>query len=169
VRADLRTDPEGAALKSASFALPATELLDLRRVRELCSPGTAVADCPRRSLLGSVQVFTPLLEAPLEGAIYLRAPGHRLPGVTGELRSGGVRLIVRGRTTDAHGRLGVALESIPDLPLTRVVLRLVGGRRGIIVNSRSLCWRTPSASAVFTAHNGMRRQRKVPLRSSGCR
>jgi hypothetical protein len=168
LRATLRTDPSGAALKSAAFALPAGELLDLRHVRELCSRALPVGQCPSSSRLGTLRLQSPSLQAPLEGPVYLRVPSHRLPDLSAELSSGALSFVLGGRTTDSGGRLGVSLESLPDIPLSSAVLNLAGGRRGILVNSRSLCGKRGSATASFSAHNGMRRRLRVRVGADRC-
>jgi hypothetical protein len=82
-----------------------------------------------------VRLYSPSLEAPLEGPVYLRVPSHRLPDLVAEVRSEGFSFLLRGRATNSKGRLGVKLESLPDIPLSKAILTLAGGRRGILVNS----------------------------------
>jgi len=154
VRAVVRGDPKGAAIASANIELPAGELLDLRHLRGLCPRGVTVDRCPKSSLLGNLRLATALIDEPLEGPVYLRVPRHRLPGLSAEVRSGDLGFIVDGRTTAAHGRFGISLGSLPDIPLSEAVLNLPGGRKGIIVNSRSLCGSKKKVAATFTAHSG---------------
>lgn len=169
VRAVYRGDPAGAAPAGMALSLPAGELLDLRHLGRLCPREVAVARCPQASWLGSLRIDTPLLDAPLEGPVYLRVPGRRLPDLTAEVRGEGLRFLLRGRTTDGGGRLGVRLNSLPDIPLSRAVLTLPGGRRGIVVNSESLCRAQGNAVARFSAHSGKRLRLRVPVRlGSGC-
>lgn len=165
VRAVLRTDPDGAALSNVSFLLPAGELLDLRHLRRLCPRGVAAERCPAGSRLGSLRLESPLLADPLVGTVQLRVPSRRLPDLTTEVRGGGIRFLLRGRTFDRGGRLGISLDSLPDVPLSQAVLTLPGGRRGIVVNSESLCAAGP-ASASFSAHSGKQRRTRVPVRLS---
>jgi hypothetical protein len=169
LRAALRSDPSGAALKSASFTLPAGELLDLRHVRDLCPRSDPVGQCSPGSRLGSLRLQSPLLEAPLEGPVYLRVPSRRLPDLGAELHSGELRFVLVGRTTDTGGKLGVSLRSLPDIPFSSAVLSFAGGRRGILVNSRSLCRKRTYVRAGFSAHDGRRRIVRVPVRSDRCR
>jgi hypothetical protein len=168
MRAVLRGDSGGAAVSSASIALPADELLDLHHLRGLCPRDIAADRCPRSSLLGNLRLTTSLLGSPLEGQVYLRVPRRRLPELSAEVHSGGLSFVVDGRTTDANGRFGVKLESLPDIPLTEAVLNLPGGRKGIVVNSRSLCGSRQKVAATFTAHNGMARQLRLRPSVQGC-
>jgi hypothetical protein len=168
LRAALRTNPAGAALKDATFTLPSDELLDLRHLRRLCQRSEPVGQCPPQSRLGSLRLQTPLLEAPLEGPVYLRVPSRRLPDLAAEVHSGGLSFLLSGRTTNSGGKLGVSLESLPDIPISSAVLSLGGGRRGILVNSHSLCGKRGSAAASFTAHNGKRRRQQVSVQVAGC-
>jgi hypothetical protein len=166
------SDGEGEATPAnAGFTLPAGELLDLRRIRALCPPGVPADRCPRSSRLGSVTLKSSFLPESLTGSLYLRVPSHRLPDLAAALHSpsGSLEFALRGRTTDAHGRLGVKLESLPDVPLSTAVIELAAGRGGIFVNSRSLCGRQSDADVSLNAHNGMRRQVRVPVRVGGCR
>jgi hypothetical protein len=167
VRAVLRADPGGAAISSATVTLPPGELLDLRRLRGFCPRAVAVDRCPKSSLLGHLRLRTPLLDDPLGGSVYLRVPRHRLPEVSAEVRSGGLRFVVDGRVTARHGRFGIKLGSLPDIPLSEAVLSLPGGRKGIIVNSRSLCGSKKKVAATFTAHNGRRLRLGVRARVEG--
>jgi hypothetical protein len=171
VRAVVRGDPGGAGIARAKITLPPGELLELRHLRGLCPRDAAVDRCPRRSRLGHLRISTPLVAEPLEGPVYLRVPRHRLPELSAEVRSGGLSFVVNGRTTAAHGRFGVVLASIPDSPISRAVLSLPGGRRGIVVNSRSLCAGVlPRAEAVLDAHNGKKRELRIRPRVDGrCR
>lgn len=165
VRAVYRGDPEGATPSGISFWLPAGELLDVRHLGRLCPREVGAERCPRGSRLGTLRIDTPMLDAPLEGPIYLRVPSGRLPGLTAEVRSGGLRFLLRGRVTGRGGRLGVSLESLPDVPLSKAVLTLPGGRRGLVVNSESLCAGSPgAATASFSAHSGKQRRLRVPVR-----
>jgi hypothetical protein len=169
LRATLRTNPSGAALAGATFMLPQTELLDLRHVPALCPRALAVGQCPSNSRLGSLRLESPLVEGSLDGPVYLRVPRRGLPGLEAEVSSGSLTFMLSGRTVSTGGHLGVRLESLPDIPLSGAVLNFAGGRRGILVNSRSLCRKRDRVTASFSAHNGMRRQVRTPVVVTGCK
>jgi hypothetical protein len=109
-----------------------------------------------------------LLEAPLKGPVYMRVPRRGLPDLSAGLDSGALSFELSGRTTDHDGRLGIRLESLPDIPISSAVLNIAGGRRGLMVNSRSLCGKPRYAAATFRSQDGRRRKLRVPVRIDGC-
>jgi hypothetical protein len=149
------TQREGEAnLAAASIALPSGELLDSGHIHAVCAaPELAAGRCPRGSVVGHAVARSPLLDAPLEGPIFLRASTHRFPDFAADLR-GQIHVLLDGRAVFADGRLGIRFPALPDLPLSRVAIVLAGGRRGLIVNSESLCSHPARAAMALTAHNG---------------
>lgn len=168
LRAVLRSSGDEASISSAGFTLPAGELLDLQHVRGLCAQGTAPDRCPGSSRLGRLRLVSPFLDGPAEGTVYLVAPSHRLPELLAEVHSGPLRFVLHGRTAIHNGRFGVVIPAIPDIPLSRAVLSLDGGRRGLFVNSRSLCGGAGRAEASLSAHSGKRRQLRLRPHVTGC-
>jgi hypothetical protein len=167
LRAVLRTHSDEAGLAGASFALPPGELLDTRHIRALCGRKLAAERCPRASRLGYARLWSPLLDRPLRGPIYLREPSRGLPDLLADLRAEGVRILLHGETAAPGGRLRVRFRSLPDVPLSRAVFTLAGGRRGIVVNSEALCAGTRRARVAVRAHNGKRRRLRPRLRLRG--
>jgi hypothetical protein len=68
------------------------------------------------------------------------------------------------RIDSVDRRLRATFNSIPDAPVSRFVLNLLGGDRGLLVNSRNLCRETHRATVRMAGQNGMRQNRKVRLR-----
>jgi hypothetical protein len=163
LKAVLRERPSQARIARASLILPATELLDEGQIRRACKPAEYAAGegggelCPSGSIYGFARAYTPLLEQPLEGLIYLRSnEGERdLPDMVASLR-GGIRGDLVAHTDSAHGRIRYAFVGLPDVPLTKLVLTMYGGRRGLLVNTTNLCRAKPRVRAAFRAHNGRR-------------
>jgi hypothetical protein len=169
LRAVLRGGSHEAAIADATIDAPAGELLDLRHLGAMCARGLPPERCPAASRLGRARVWSPLLGEPLVGSIYLRAPGGRLPGLLVDLRGGGLHFMLGGRVTAVPGRLRIRLSDLPDLPLTKAVFTLAGGRRGLLVNSEALCGRQHRARASLQGHNGALRSLRPRLRPrSGC-
>jgi hypothetical protein len=167
LRAVLRARPREATLASATIGVPAGELLDLRHVGSMCARAVAPEHCPASSRLGSARIWTPLLSDPLRGSIYLQAPSGRLPRLLVDLHGDGFEFMLEGRVIISEGRLRIRLTGLPDMPLTRAELTLAGGRRGLLVNSESLCGAPRRAEASLTAHSGAWRGRRPLLRVRG--
>ncbi len=154
LRADFQAGPGEAHLAATSFALPASELLDLHNVGALCARRLSADSCPGASRLGRARVWSPLLASPLEGSIYLRAPSTRLPDLLVDLRSGEAHVVLHGTTAASGGHLRIRFPGLPDVPFSKAVLTLAGERRGIFVNSEALCGRRRRAAVSLAAHNG---------------
>jgi hypothetical protein len=70
--------------------------------------------------------------------VYLRGSNRRLPDLAASL-DGELHLELAAHLGAHQGRIRVGFDSIPDLPLSKVSLRLAGGKRGLLVNSGGLC------------------------------
>jgi hypothetical protein len=158
LRAVLAPRAGDANLRRAEVTVPGAELLDSRHIEAVCSAELfAGGRCPAGSVYGRVKVFTPLLRDPLEGPVYLRASDGSLPDLAASLE-GQIHLDLTARLSSAGGRLQVALQRLPDVPFSKVVLTMNGGRRGLLVNTGGLCSRRWRARIGFLAQSGKRRQ-----------
>jgi hypothetical protein len=151
-----------ANIARAQVGLPHSEFLEQGHIGTVCTqPQLAAAQCPAASVYGHARAWSPLLDKPLEGPVYLGVGfGHDLPDLVAEL-NGQIRVLVHARvdTTKQHG-LRSTFEVIPDAPVSRFVLEMQGGKKGLLVNSENLCRKTHRANARFVAQNG----RQVTLR-----
>jgi hypothetical protein len=164
----LAARPGGAGVSAATVDLPAGALLETRHIRALCPRELAPSRCPASSRLGHARMRSPLLREPLRGPVFLRAPAGRYPELAADLRAGAIRVFLHGRTATAPGgRLRLRLGGLPDIPLSKVSVTLAGGRRGIVVNSFSLCKSPPRVAALLTGHNGRRSQLQPRVRLQG--
>jgi hypothetical protein len=142
-----------ANIRRVAVTLPGTELLDSRHIDAICTAEEFAAErCPAGSIYGYAKGWTPLLDWPLEGPVYLRSSRHKLPDLAASLE-GQVQLDLIGRIDSVDGRLRNTFSALPDVPLSKVVVTLKGGRKGLIANTGRLCARKPRASASFYAHN----------------
>ena len=57
------------------------------------------------------------------------------------------------RVTPAPTRIRNTFDFIPDAPFTKLVTKLPGGNKGLLVNSRDICKRAYRATVKYTAHN----------------
>ena len=143
-----------ASNRSVSVTLPKGQLLDNAHIGTVCTrPAFATDSCPAPSLIGSVVASTPLLDDPLRGSIYLRSSKNELPDMVLDLE-GQIDVEASARIDSVDGRLRATFDALPDVPLTRVEVNLLGGRKGLLQNSESLCGRVRRATVRLTAQNG---------------
>ncbi len=147
-----------ANLKGLVLRFPKSEFIEQSHFRTICTRVQWAAgsgngtQCPKGSVYGHVRAFTPLLDQPLEGPVYLRSSSHQLPDVVFALR-GQVDAEVAVRVDSVNGGLRSTVTAAPDVPVSRVVLSMQGAQKGLFVNSRDLCSHAFRASAQFTAQN----------------
>jgi hypothetical protein len=146
-----------ANIARAQVGLPHALFLDQGNLNKTCTrPVLLAGNCPPSTIYGHAKAWTPLLEKPLAGPVYLVGGyGYKLPALVGEL-NGQIRILLKGRvdTTRRHG-IRNTFEVVPDAPVSRFVLRMKGGRKySLLENSEDLCAKAQRASARFVAQNG---------------
>jgi hypothetical protein len=153
-----RPRPGDANASYVQVALPKSEFLDQGHIGTVCTRVQFDASaCPKASAYGKVTAQTPLLDQPLTGNVYLRSSSNELPDLVMDLRgpaSQPLRLEADGRIDSVKGGIRTTFEFVPDAPITRVVLKMKGAKKGLLQNSRDICASTFKASASFAAHNG---------------
>jgi hypothetical protein len=150
-----------ANLGLVSVALPHSEFLAQEHIGAICTrPRFAAGSCPRASVYGKAKAWTPLLDKPLEGPIYLRSnPNHELPDLVLDLK-GQIEVTVSGRIDSFHQGIRTTFAEVPDAPVSRVVIAMRGGKKSLLVNSTDLCAVRHRAIVKVHAQNG----RQVALR-----
>ncbi len=116
--------------------------------------GGSGAGCPPASQYGYAKALTPLLEEPVQGPVYLRSSNHKLPDLVVALH-GLVNVDISSRIDSFKGGIRSSFETIPDAPVSKFILNMQGGKKGLVVNSRNLCAGTNKADAQFTGQNGV--------------
>jgi Domain of unknown function DUF11 len=154
------TYPKGGAyanIARAQVSLPHSEFLDQGNIGKACTkPVLDAGACPARSIYGKVKAWTPLLEKPLEGPVYLVGGyGYKLPAMVAEL-NGQIRVLLVGKVdTGKNKGIRNTFEAVPDAPVEKFVLQLKGGKKyGLLVNSENICKSTQKAEVAFKAQNG---------------
>jgi hypothetical protein len=161
------TYPKGggyANIAKAQVSLPHAEFLDQGNLNNVCTrPVLLAGNCPTSTVYGRARAFTPLLDQPLEGPVYLVGGfGYKLPALVAEL-NGQIRVLLIGKvdTDKAHG-IRNTFEAVPDAPVSKFVLEMKGGKKyGLLENSENICHNPQKALADFTAQNGDDQQFKV--------
>jgi len=170
-----------ANIGRAATILPRALILDQANLRKVCTRVQfAARACPRSSIYGWARAFSPLLDQPLQGPVYLRSSDNPLPDLVASLR-GQVDVELAGRTDSVRGRIRNIFDIVPDVPVNKFILTLRGGRRGLLVNSRNLCPRRQAGKGArssakrragnrllagmrFRAHNGKKLNRRIEVR-----
>jgi hypothetical protein len=139
LRAVLLPRKGDANIARAATILPRSLILDQGNLSKVCTRVQyAAGKCPKNSIYGHARAFSPLLDKPLEGPVYLRSSDNVLPDLVSSLR-GQVDVELASRTDSVRGRIRNIFDIVPDVPVNKFILTLRGGRRGLLVNSRNQC------------------------------
>lgn len=158
-----------ANLKDLVLRFPRSEFIEQGHFGTVCtrvqfaSGAGNGAGCPAGSIYGQITAITPLLDQPLEGPVYLRSSSHNLPDVVFAL-NGKIDAEVAVRIDSVNGGLRASLEGAPDVPVSKVILDMQGGKKGLFVNSRDICAKTYRATLQATAQSAATYEAKPALR-----
>jgi hypothetical protein len=154
LRAVFRPRRGDANLAKAVVKLPRSAFLDQGHIRTICTRVQWARDnCPKGAIYGKVRAFTPLLDEPLVGFAYLRSSNNKLPDLVFDL-DGVVDIEASARIDSVKGAIRATFPFVPDAPITKVVVEMQGGKKGLIVNSRNLCAAKSRGELKLDAHNG---------------
>ncbi|HEX5591810.1 MAG TPA: hypothetical protein VFX35_00515 [Solirubrobacterales bacterium] len=152
--ATLKARRGDANLGRVSVALPHSEFLAQEHIGTICTRVQFAADrCPKGSVYGKAKAWTPLLDQPLEGPVYLRSSDHPLPDLVMDLK-GQIEIAVAARIDSRHGGIRTTFESVPDAPVYKFVLRMKGGSKSLLTNSTDICHGRKRATVRMRAQNG---------------
>lgn len=150
----LKTRKKDANIDKAVVSLPHSEFLAQEHIGTICTRKRFAAhDCPKRSVYGYAKAWTPLLSKPLKGPVYLRSSDHPLPDLVAAL-GGQIEIDLVGRIDSHHGGIRTTFASVPDAPVTKFVLQMKGGKKGLLTNSTDTCRSTHRADVFLKAQNG---------------
>jgi hypothetical protein len=159
------TYPKGgsyANIAKTTVLLPPSEFIDNAHINNPCTRVQFNANqCPKSSILGTATAYTPLLDQPLTGPVYFRANGGErdLPDMVVDL-NGQIHVTLVGfidsvpiKGTES-ARVRTRFATVPDAPVSKFVLKLYGGKHGLIENSKNLCKGTGKATVQMLGQNG---------------
>jgi hypothetical protein len=177
LKAVLTARPGEAGIRRAQVNLPHSEFLEQNHIKTVCTRVQFAAGdgngsaCPKGSIYGRAKAWTPLLDRPLEGYVYLRSNGgeRKLPDLVAAL-DGQIDIALWGKV-DSGPNKGIrnTFEVVPDAPVSRFMLEMRGGRQGLLVNSENLCSKQAKRRAIvrLVGQNGKVRSFK-PLVARKC-
>jgi len=162
LRAVLQTKSGEANIRRAQVNLPHSLFLEQSHIRTNCTRvqwaegnGNGSA-CPKGSIYGHARAFSPLLDEPLEGPVYLRSSSHKLPDLVAAL-DGQIDVELDAKIDSGkNDGLRTTFEFVPDAPVSKFILEMKGGGRGLLVNSEPLCTKKAKRAAIarFVGQNG---------------
>lgn len=138
-----------ANIDQARVTLPKSVVLDPNNSVDpklVCSYDDGLeGNCPASSIIGKAAAWTSLLNKRLAGPVHLvqgirfGPSGNRIrttPALLVKLR-GEVDINLRAATTVRRGRLVTTFKDVPDAPVTKFKMRIRGGKKGILVVTRT--------------------------------
>ena len=168
-RAVLTAREGDANISRAAVTLPHSEFLDQNHIRTICTRVQLAAhNCPAGAIYGYARAQTPLLDDELSGPVYLVSSDHPLPDLLVDLH-GQVDVRLHGVISSVKSKIKNVFYPVPDVPVSKFVLTMKGGKRGLLVNSRNLCAKPSFSFLNFKAQNGKQlRKKRLPLRVPAC-
>jgi hypothetical protein len=157
-----------ANIGRAVVTLPHSAFLAQEHIRTICTRVQFAANsCPPAAVYGKATAWSPLLDQPLSGPVYLRSSSNKLPDLVADL-GGQIRVVLVGRI-DSHNRgIRTTFEGVPDAPVSKFTLEMQGGKKGLLVNSRDLCKSVSRANVQFDGQNGKAAD-STPVMANGCK
>jgi hypothetical protein len=161
-----------ANLGRVQVALPHSEFLAQSHIRTICTRvqfaagGGGGAGCPAGSVYGKAIATSPLVDYPLTGNIYLRSSANPLPDMVLALHgppSQPIAIDAVGQIDSKDGGIRTTFATVPDAPLTKVVLSLPGGKKSLLENSTNLCRTASKATVQMDAQNSKTYDFNAPL------
>jgi hypothetical protein len=152
--ATLQARKRDANIRRVVVALPHSEFLAQEHIQTICTRVQFAAEnCPAGSIYGYAKAWTPLLGKPLAGPVYLRSSSHPLPDLVAAL-DGQIDIDLVGRIDSVNEGIRTTFGSVPDAPVTKFILKMKGGKKGLLVNSQNICRGTHRADVEMQGQNG---------------
>ncbi|MFL5909763.1 MAG: hypothetical protein ACJ768_04235, partial [Gaiellaceae bacterium] len=172
VTAVLTQRPGEAGIRSVSVTLPSVLSAQIPVIEDACSPEEFAGGRCEAARVATAVAVTPLLRDPLRGGAYLvRRPGQPLPDLVVALR-GEVDFDLVGRVAIPGGiHLAARFGHVPDVPISRFVLRFHAGARGVVGLGHGLCGSGVGRRAAeirLEGQNGDERRVRSGLVVGGC-
>ena len=158
----------GANIGRASVALPHSEFLDQAHISTVCTRVQFAADaCPAGIDLRPRQGRPRRCSTSRSKARSTCAPPATSCPTWSPTLDGQIHVDLAGRIDSVNGGIRTTFEAVPDAPVSKFVLTMQGGKKGLLVNSTDLCKAPNRAIAKFTGHNG-RFDVSHPLLANAC-
>jgi hypothetical protein len=170
IQATLTARAGDANIARTALTLPRPELIDQAHIKTICTRVQLAAnECPQAAIYGYARAESPLLGKELAGPVYLVSSNHTLPDLLADLR-GQVDIRLHGVIESVKHRIRTTFAPIPDVPVSKFVLTMDGGKKGLLTNSSDLCAHNYFSKLSFLAQNGKTlTKKKLPLGVVACK
>jgi len=166
LRAVLTQKPGQANLARVATTLPHSEFLANEHIRTICTRVQYAAEsCPANTIYGRATAYSPILDRPISGPVYLRSSNHVLPDLVADL-GGEIDIDLVGRIDSEDQRIRTTFETVPDAPVSRFVLAMQGGKKSLLVNSTNVCVGVHRVKVLIDGQNGKTANQHPELRAS---
>jgi hypothetical protein len=170
--------PGEAGVLGNGVTLPLELTPNIAAFQTLCSEAQLAAGaCPAGSHVGGSRATSPFLATPLSGPVWLvQKTGSVLPTLVADLK-GRVPIKISIENSILGGRqIKATVANVPDLPIGSFSLALDGGKEGVLLNKKDLCFadrsssrfRSLAAGVTFTGHNGATTNSTPRIDVEGC-
>jgi hypothetical protein len=170
--------PGEAGVLGNGVTLPVELTPNVAAFQTLCSEAQLAAHaCPPGSHVGGAHATSPFLATPLDGPVWLvQRTGSVLPTLVADLQ-GRVAVKINIVNSILGGRqIKSTVANVPDLPIGSFTLALDGGKKGVLLNKRDLCFadgsssrfRTLAAGVSFSGQNGATTNSTPRIAVDGC-
>jgi hypothetical protein len=129
----------------------------------------AANQCPSGSIYGYATAESPLLGVPLKGPVYLRSSDNTLPDMVAAISGAGLSFEVVGRVSSYKGSLRATFTSLPDAPVSRFTMNLLGGKKGLLEVAGNLCKDPQRATALMIGQHNRGRLTHPRIVTPPCR
>jgi hypothetical protein len=167
LRATLTANEGDANIGKATVTLAPKLFIAQEHLETVCTQRQFAAHaCPPGSVYGSATAITPLLDEPLSGPVYLRSNGNErpLPDLVAAISGRGIEIEVLGKIDSFKGGLRAKFDLLPDAPVSKFTMTLLGGDHALIVNATNTCEHPQVSTAKFTGQSNANRNLRVPMK-----
>jgi hypothetical protein len=165
LRAVLTQGKDQANIAKVATTLPHSEFLANEHIQTICTKVQYAANsCPAKAVYGHATAWSPLLDKPISGPVYLRSSNHELPDLVADL-GGEIDIDLVGRVDSVNGGIRTTFETVPDAPVSKFILAMQGGKKGLLVNSTDICNGTHKAKVLIDGQNGKTADQNLPVKA----
>lgn len=169
LKATLTARNGDANVGRVALRLPKALFLEQSHIGTVCTrPQLASHTCPAASVYGKAWAKSPLLDKKLQGKVYLVSSDNELPDLLVDLR-GQVEIYLRGVISGKGGGLKTVFHEAPDVPVSKFVLNMRGGKKSLLVNSENICKKKQRAFLNMRGWNNKKvKTKKFKLNITSC-